>query len=74
MHFLELSVNTSMSMKMNHSYGIQRHLKDFIYCLKEIPQFFRWYVSLHVPTVSGLRGMHTVFILFQAVYFLIGYF
>ena len=28
-------------------------------------------VSLHVPTVSGPRGMHTVFILFEAVYFLV---
>ena len=54
-------------------HGIQRHLKDFITCLKEIPlKLFLgwWYVSLHVPTVSGPRGMHTVFILFEAVYFL----
>lgn len=59
-------------MKMNHSWnptpsqGLYHLLKG------DSTEAFLgwWYVSLHVPTVSGLRGMHTVFILFEAVYFL----
>lgn len=59
-------------MKMNRSWN-PTPSQGLYYLLKwdSTEAFLGWWsVSLHVPTVSGPRGMHTVFIFFEAVYFL----